>query len=272
MGRALTVLFSFGGLSATLACSSDSGEGQVTRIDGAHFDDPRSWEPAGEALVGASPGELKVNSQGAATYQMPIQVPPGRKGVEPKLRIVYSSQAKNGVLGQGFRLEGLSTILRSPSTRLHDGTIDAVDFDHLDRMTLDGQRLQLVSGRYGAVRSEYRTEVDTFSRIRVLKGWSRGPTWVQAHTKSRLTFDYGRSLDAVAGASNPPWILAWGVSKVTDVSGNYMSFEYQEPDGDPAYQTGAVADAHARGLWVQPLLIKKVTVLFGASSRARFMV
>ena len=38
------------------------------------------------------PGAFAVNERGAATYTLPIQVPPGVGGMEPKLALSYNSQ------------------------------------------------------------------------------------------------------------------------------------------------------------------------------------
>ena len=60
-------------------------------------------------LVASTPGEFSVSSTGAATYSVPIVVPPGTAGVEPKLSLNYSSQGRNGLLGVGWSIGGLST-------------------------------------------------------------------------------------------------------------------------------------------------------------------
>lgn len=38
---------------------------------------------------------------GAATLSVPITVPPGRSGIQPKPALVYSSQTPNGMCGVG---------------------------------------------------------------------------------------------------------------------------------------------------------------------------
>ena len=43
-------------------------------------------------LSGRLPGAVKVESSGAATYSIPISVPPGTAGVAPNLSFVYNSQ------------------------------------------------------------------------------------------------------------------------------------------------------------------------------------
>ncbi len=49
-------------------------------------------------------GELKIDesvSTGAARYDAPIPIPPGRAGVEPNILLKYNSQNENGFTGVG---------------------------------------------------------------------------------------------------------------------------------------------------------------------------
>ncbi|EJL83318.1 virulence plasmid B protein, partial [Polaromonas sp. CF318] len=97
-------------------------------------------------VAGTTPGQFSVNESGAATYRIPIQVPPGVAGMEPKLELAYNSQGGNGLLGMGWSLSGLSAIGRCPRTMAVDGVRGGVNLDMNDRYCLDGQRLILVSG------------------------------------------------------------------------------------------------------------------------------
>ncbi|WP_430909501.1 RHS repeat-associated core domain-containing protein [Maribacter sp. 2-571] len=110
-------------------------------------------------------GSLSVSASGAAVYSYPINVPPGINGIVPELSIQYNSQSGDGLVGYGWHLTGVSTITRIPSTMYHNGTIDPVDFDALDRFALDGQRLILKSGTYGANGAVYETEYHSNLRI-----------------------------------------------------------------------------------------------------------
>ena len=116
--------------------------------------------------VGITNGELNVSLSGGATYSIPIAVPPGINGVIPKISLTYNSQRGNVTAGYGWNINGLSTISKIASTKVHDNLIDPVDFDILDRYAFDGQRLMLKTGTiYGASGNVYETE--SFSTVKI---------------------------------------------------------------------------------------------------------
>lgn len=184
-----------------------------------------------EVLVSTLPGDASVDNTGQASYSIPLSVPPGTAGMEPTLAISYSSQGGNGAMGVGFSLSGLSSISRSPASRIHDGLIDPVDFDEYDRLVLDGQRLLNVSSNlsYGTHGSEYRTEIDSFSKVLLHGGDINDPdAWFEVKTKSGLIYQYGAEPDAFVehGATN--LASSWAVNKISDTAGNYMEYQYNE--------------------------------------------
>ena len=87
----------------------------------------------------AIPGKFEVTPIGAASYTIPIQVPPGVSGMEPKLALSYNSRAGNGMLGVGWTLTGLPAITRCPRTTPQDGAKGAVAYDANDRFCLDNK-------------------------------------------------------------------------------------------------------------------------------------
>lgn len=140
-----------------------------------------SGSRSSSAAEGTTYGELSVSRNGAANYNIPIAVPPGIDGVVPGVSISYNSQSGHGMAGFGWNVAGLSTITRIPANKFHDGIIDPVDFDHLDRFALDGQRLILKSGSYGANGAIYETE--NYSNLKIVSygvssyGASYGPAY-----------------------------------------------------------------------------------------------
>ena len=171
-----------------------------------------------EPGAGPVPGEAGV-SGGAATYQIPLVVPPGVNGMTPALSIQYSSKAGNGEMGVGWSHSAGSSISRCPATRAQDGYAKAVTFDNSDqgdRLCLDGQKLKEVSSNgYWDQDSEYRTEQDGFSRIIYDKFNEK----FVVYTKSGRTLTYQQ----FGEADQMDWLLRSEV----DSFGNYIQYQYQ---------------------------------------------
>ena len=98
-------------------------------------------DPGDTSPVGATPGVFGVTDTGKATYRIPIAVPPGRMGLQPGLSLTYGGTQRNGVLGVGWHLEGLSSIARCRHTANRDGYSGAIADDRTDRFCLDGVQL-----------------------------------------------------------------------------------------------------------------------------------
>ncbi|MET3028389.1 RHS repeat-associated core domain-containing protein [Flavobacterium sp. UW10123] len=176
--------------------------------------------------VGITEGELSVSLTGAATYKIPIAVPPGIKGVVPQISLVYNSQGNNGVPGYGWNIAGISKISRIPSTRYHDGVIDPVDFNALDRFSLDGQRLIVkngTSGVYGASGTVYETE--SFSNIKVTSygvdplGAKYGPMYFIVEYPDGSKASYGNSADSRSA-------MDWAINYWENPQGVRISYYY----------------------------------------------
>ena len=67
--------------------------------------------PAG-AGVGRTPGFASVSEDGEALYTIPIALPPGTNGMTPELALAYRHRTRDGTLGVGWSLAGLSRISR----------------------------------------------------------------------------------------------------------------------------------------------------------------
>ena len=184
-------------------------------------------------LVSTIPGDITVSNSGAAEYNIPIELPPGTAGVQPELSLNYSSEGDNGLLGVGWSLSGLSVIHRCPATYVKDGFIDGIDFDSKDRFCMDGQPLIAVSGIYGANLTEYRTEIDSFSKIVSYGSTGNGPQYFKVWTKSGDVMEYGNTADSLI---NPPLAngtaqnnaVCWLLNKVSDRQDNYLTITYFE--------------------------------------------
>ncbi len=181
--------------------------------------------------VGRIEGNFGVSPTGAATYDIPISLPPGPKGVQPNLSLSYNSNGGPGILGVGWNLEGLSSIERCNKTVAQDGAAFAVSLSTSDGYCLDGKRLRLTSGIYGADGSVYQTEIADFSQITAHGSAGSGPKYFTVKAKNGLTYEYGYNPDSRAyGVSlngtkaNTPY--AWMLDKVVDRDSNNYVIQY----------------------------------------------
>jgi hypothetical protein len=198
----------------------------------------------------------------------------------PKLELVYNSQSGNGMLGMGWGLSGLSAITRCPRTKASDGVMGSVNFDANDRFCMDGQRLILTTGTvYGAPGTEYRTEMESFSKITANGTAGNGPASFTVKTKSGLTMEFGNTADSAIEAIKAPgaaatWptttIRVWAQNKVTDVKGNYMTLSYTEDSVNGAYYPKQID--YTGNATSTPALAPTASVKFVSTAAARLDV
>ncbi|MEY3499018.1 MAG: hypothetical protein RL308_687 [Bacteroidota bacterium] len=174
--------------------------------------------------VGITEGQLSVSLSGAATYSIPIAVPPGINGVVPQLGLVYNSQGGNGLAGYGWNIAGVSAITRIPRTKFHDGVVGGVNLDANDRFAIDEQRLIVKNnGVYGAANTEYETE--NFSNLKITAvgvspmGANYGPASFKVEYPDGSVAFYGNDTYSRS-------VTAWGISYWENPQGARISYNY----------------------------------------------
>jgi RHS repeat-associated protein len=189
------------------------------------------------AAAGALPGGGRVTPAGEYTYRIPIEVPPGRAGMAPSLALVHSSRGKNGHLGVGWQIEGLSEISRCPRTFAVDGFSDGVRLDDHDALCLDGHPLVSIGpGKLDqCAGQEWRTEDDTFARI-VSCGHGNAVMAFRVYSKDGRIHDYQpiQIPTASMGGAQPPGDsppggavnFAWVLAADRDRAGNAIHYQY----------------------------------------------
>lgn len=236
------------------------GSGSVTRHEQGL--QPRTMRPRFARLASAfvlttmaalANAAVAITDGGQATYAYQIAVPPGIAGMEPKLSLSYSQGGVNGPLGVAWGIVGGSMITRCPANRAIDGTPRGVAFDPSDKLCLDGQRLIQTDAAGtvfafpqsndslgpGSGTREYRTEKDSFARIRAYGSAagsaSNGPAYFKVWTKGGQSYEYGANSDNNANAlistgEGSAVVAVWAVRRVSDPAGNYMDFKYDVRD------------------------------------------
>lgn len=180
-----------------------------------------------QPVAGSTAGGARVTEGGGAEYRIPIQVPPGIAGMEPKLALIYSNLAGPGLMGVGWNVEGLTAVTRCPRTLAQDGARGGVNYNAEDRFCLDGQRLIVLGGAaYGAAGAEYRTERESFTKVVSYGSAGNGPMWFKAWTKSGQIIEYGNTPDSRVEAQNASSARTWAVNRISDTKGNAITFSY----------------------------------------------
>lgn len=203
------LLFSF--LSVNGFAETDSG-GQNPAQKGAN-------DPSIGGGSGASTPDL---FSGTMSYSIPIDVPPGRNGMEPKLTLHYSSSNGSSWLGMGWELE-VGAIVRSTKNGVtYDDTKDTF------LLRLPGASMDLVNIGGG----EYRAKIEgSFNRIKKLISADAKTYW-EVTDKKGNRYLYGQATasrqDDPADASR---IFKWCLERVQDANGNYMIISYTKDQG-----------------------------------------
>ncbi len=192
--------------------------------------------PANDASVGTLAGEPGVDG-GAATYRVPIDVPPGRNGMQPSVALSYSSRGGNGAAGLGWSLSAGGSIARCGRTPAQDAETRGVRLDGGDRLCLDGQRLVATSGSYGAVDTLYGTEIDSFTRVKqTVAPLNAGGVCFSVDYKDGRKATFGCSPAGYYCSGAVPRVRpkdkslesSWLLSRVEDRNGNLMDYCYRE--------------------------------------------
>ena len=211
------------------------------------------WADAAFAAAsGSISSQFGVDRVGAATYEVPIQLPPGTAGVAPELSFSYNSHSPDGMLGVGWSVTGLSSITRCEIRR--GDQIYPITYTATDRFCLDGDYLVAEPGQvYGADGSVYRLEKQPWVRVRAIgqcpAGGSAGPCRFLAEQPSGDVFEYGTTADsaieaipATSAAANFPVgaIRVWAASRYINKVGNAIEFRYRENTTTGEYSPAAI--------------------------------
>lgn len=198
---------------------------------------------AAHGAVGRTPGAAAVSPSGAATYSIPLHLPPGTRGLTPQLGLVYSSNVGLSIAGVGWSITGVTQIARCASTVAQDGVARDVRNDLQDRFCLNGNRLRLAAGTYGVAGSEYRTEIDTFTRVTAYGAAGNGPAYFVAYGQDGLIYEYGNSADSRIESIGQATARAWALNRIRDRQGNAIDFAYTEDATNGGYRLELVSYA-----------------------------
>src|SRR2546425_4002139 len=152
---------------------------------------------------------------GTASTSIPIQVPPGRHGIQPALSLMYWSGNGDGWLGPGWKLE-VGAIQRQ--TRF------GVNYSGDDyTFRLASVSTDLVSIGSG----EYRAKIEGgFSHVKKLTAGDGKPYWEETDKKGTRYLFGQTAMTRQADPANAANIFKWCLDQVIDANGNYMTVTY----------------------------------------------
>jgi RHS repeat-associated protein len=202
-------------------------------------------------------GSASVSDTGEATYSIPLDVPPGTNGMTPVLGLAYGHRNSGGLLGAGWTITGLSRITRCPKTYAQDLESKRIDYFQAPKFCLDGNRLRLESGTYGANGAVYRTELESFAQVTSIGTTGCGPTSFIVRHKSGLIYEYGTNGQQAYGTGTQcnatPTIGEWPLSRIVDRQGNRINFLYTiEGPSLRSYRIDSVVYTENSGLGLAP--------------------
>jgi hypothetical protein len=156
---------------------------------------------------------------GSLARAVPIEVP-GFRGLEPKLAFAYSSEGRNGFLGVGWNLTGISTI-----ERVNAG-LGTPRWNESDTYVLDGQPLiacaSIVSPSCTADGS-HTTRDESYLKILFEEGTNTWTVWGKDGT---------RTIFSPTLQPAPEHTLRWGQTSTIDTKGNTVTTAWTYLDGD----------------------------------------
>ena len=226
---------------------------------------PSATVPVQGTVLGHTPGEFRVSSNGSAQYSIPLPVPPGRGGFQPSVAIEYHSGGGNSPLGVGFSVSAASAIARCAATLAEDHAVRGVKLDQYDRFCLGGRKLVAVKGVYGAHGTEYRTLPDTQVRVVSYGGTpATGPSHFVGNLPNGQTQHYGRDPwnheDVSAVRVGAELVnVSWPLLMAEDGAKNPIAYRYEKRTSNNGSElervlasiyyggfTGGAADRHVQ--------------------------
>jgi len=185
-------------------------------------------EISSDLSVGQTPYSVNVNMSGGLTYDIPVYIPTGTRGMQPQITLSYNSQNPlNGIAGSGWGISGTSSITRGNRTIYFDHKTESIKWSAQDALYLDGSRL-VKSGTSQTWEQDgvYHLEIGQDQQA-ISHGVSgNGSEWFEIKSKDGMTREYGRTENSRISHSNGS-VLSWNLNKVIDQYGNYVEYIYR---------------------------------------------
>ncbi|MEW5829920.1 MAG: SpvB/TcaC N-terminal domain-containing protein, partial [Chloroflexota bacterium] len=165
---------------------------------------------------------------GAASYSLPIQVPPGPAGLQPNLSLSYNSQ----VIDQASFMTqaswvGMGWSLDTPYIERNNHGTDSINIDDTFILTLNGVGGLLLKGTDGY----YHTREESFLRI---EHDETADNWIAYDkTGTKYYFNHKSKFGNYLGET---FTWRWSLTRIEDIHGNKVIYTYSTETREISYQ------------------------------------
>jgi len=228
-------------VTVLIIVESNESEGDLSKTLADINDAPSfmaSTKPISDT-VAVIPSKVSVQG-GRASYLIPIQLPPGRHGMQPSVSLSYTSGNGNGLLGQGWSLSAGGSIHRCAGIwGLDNDNARDVVYASTDKLCINGYRLMLSSGSYGEGGAIYYPEMDLTTKViqtRNIQDTSSYFTVYRANGHIEYFGENDNSVDRDRSDSNTTSVVrSWHISKRVDNYSNNVMYNYSQAENGPLY-------------------------------------
>ncbi|WP_019143026.1 SpvB/TcaC N-terminal domain-containing protein [Noviherbaspirillum massiliense] len=179
----------------------------------------------------------KANNMGDARLSYPIELPPGRNGMQPSLAVQYNSGGGNGWMGLGWdiALQSVSIDTRWGVPR-YDAALETETY------VLDGEPLTPVAHRGElkprSAEKRFHTRIEGQFRRIVRHGDAPANYWWEVTDKNGMRFFYGGTPEGgqdknaiLADPGSKGNVFRWALKEVRDTNGNNIVYGYDIVNG-----------------------------------------
>jgi RHS repeat-associated protein len=165
-----------------------------------------------------APDIQELSNTGASFMKIPIVVPPGRKGVQPELNLIYHSFNRNGWAGYGWSID-LPAIQRATRKGVDYNANDYILYSNGIHEELVDRASEWGANHYG---KKIENEFTKYAYDPERRRW-------QAYSKKGVRFSFGDTESS--RQTTPGGVFKWLLDRVEDSNGNFMSINYAKDEG-----------------------------------------
>jgi hypothetical protein len=167
---------------------------------------------------------LTPDSTGAASFQIPLNMPPGRGSAYPILSLSYNSESPNSWMGRGFDISVPSITTDTRFGLPKYGVDENGDAAETDTYILGGEELVLTASSGSGKIYSPRVEKE-FKRI--VRTQNSGEDYWEVTDKNGIVQTFGTEEGWIGpDRTSHAKTYTWYLTKETDANGNFVSYVY----------------------------------------------